>query len=215
MRTTRAFLAGLGTTGSLVAAAACVFLIASAVIAFRGWPGAGFADRVESLFVNDEPPVAWDQPGTQAVAAGATTAAGAVAATAAGPTFGAPGLVLTDDGTAQRGGVVRLPDGSQVSTGPSGPGTIPGTGSGVPAVPGTGSLPEVPAVGDGSAQNNVADTVEQTGSGVGRTVRDTTQGVGNTVGGPVGDTVTNTGNQVGNTVDNVTSGVGDVLRPGQ
>jgi hypothetical protein len=213
MRTTRAFLAGLGTTGSLVAAAACVFLIASAMIAFRGWPGTGLADRIESLFVDDDPPVASGQPGTQAVAAGAATAAGAVAATPAGPTFGTPGLVLTNDGASQRGGVVRLPDGSQVSTGPSGPGSIPGTGSGGPAVPGAPSLPATPAVGDGGAQDQVADTVQQTGSGAGDAVRDTTQSVGNTTGGPVGDTVTQTGSQVGDTVNNVTQGAGDLLSP--
>jgi hypothetical protein len=215
MRTTRAFLAGLGTTGSLVAAAACVFLIASAVIAFRGWPGAGLADRIESLFVDDDPPVAYQRPGTQVVAAGAATAAGSVAATPAGPTFGTPGLVLGSDGTSQRGGVVRLPDGSQVSTGPSGPGSLPGTGSGAPSIPGAPSLPQVPSVGDGSAQDQVAGTVQDTGSGAGDAVRNTTQSVGNTVGGPVGDTVTQTGNQVGNTVNNVTQGAGDLLGPGQ
>src|SRR3954469_18130025 len=98
MRTTRALIAGLGTTGSLVAAAACVFLVASAVIAFKGWPGTGFTDRIDNLFVTDEPPVAWDRPGTTAVAAGAGTAAAAVAGTAAGPTFGTPGVILGDNG---------------------------------------------------------------------------------------------------------------------
>ena len=34
----RAYLAGAGTTGSLLAVAALVFIVASALVAFRGWP---------------------------------------------------------------------------------------------------------------------------------------------------------------------------------
>ena len=209
MRTTRAFIAGIGTTGSLVAATACVFLVASAVIAFNGWPGAGFADRVDSIFVNDEPPVAWDQPGTQAVAAGAGTAAGAVAATAAGPTFGEPDVFLSPDGTALRGTPVRLPDGQIVGVpggGAGGPGTV--TGGGGSATGGGDGV-------TGPVQNQVSDTVRQTGSGLSGTVRDTTRGVGNTVGGPVGDTVTQTGDAVGNTVDTVTNTAGSLLDGGK
>ncbi|MDX6697117.1 MAG: hypothetical protein QOE65_514 [Solirubrobacteraceae bacterium] len=211
MRTTRAFIAGVGTTGSLVAAAACVFLVASAVIAFNGWPSTGFADRIDSVFVNDAPPVAWDQPGTQAVATGAGTAAGAVGATAAGPTFGAPGVVLGPNGTAVRGGPIRLPDGTIVNPGPiaaAGPGGVigaPGSGGGNPIqIPQTGGL-----------QRTLGDTVRQTGTGVGQTVRDTTRGVGNAVGGPAGDTVNRTGNAVGNTVDNVSNTAGSLLGGGR
>jgi hypothetical protein len=207
MRTTRAFIAGVGTTGSLLAAAACVFLVASAVIAFNGWPGTGFADRIDSVFVDDAPPVAWDQPGTDAVATGAATASGAVLASAAGPTFGTPGVVLGGDGTALRGTTVRLPNGTIVNTatgtavGPGGVTGPPGSGGGV--------IPEIP--GPGGVQNQLADTVRQTGSSLGQTVRDTTRGVGNAVGGPTGNAVTQTGNDVGNTVDNVTNTAGSLL----
>jgi hypothetical protein len=34
----RAYLAGVGTTGSLLTAAALVFIVASALVAFHGWP---------------------------------------------------------------------------------------------------------------------------------------------------------------------------------
>jgi hypothetical protein len=34
----RAYLAGVGTTGSLLAVAALVFIVASALVAFHGWP---------------------------------------------------------------------------------------------------------------------------------------------------------------------------------
>lgn len=38
VRATRAYLAGFGTSGSLLAGAALMFLLASAIVAFRGWP---------------------------------------------------------------------------------------------------------------------------------------------------------------------------------
>jgi hypothetical protein len=215
MRTTRALFAGLGTTGSLVAAAGGVFLVASAVIAFNSWPGAGFTDRIDNLFVKDSPSVAWDKPGTQAVASAAGAGSAAVAGTAAGPTFGTPGVVLGGNGAAQRGGTVRLPGGALVSTGVNGPGTVgttnPSNGTGPVGLPQV----QLPQVGNGQTQNTVADTVQQTGSGVGNTVRQTTDTVGNAVGGPVGDTVKQTGNGVGQTVDNVTNTVGGLLRPKQ
>jgi len=198
-----------------VAAAAGVFLVASAVIAFNSWPGAGFTDRIDNLFVKDSPPaVAWDKPGTQAVATAAGAGSAAVAGTAAGPTFGTPGVILGGNGAAQRGGTVRLPGGTLVSTGANGPGTV---GPANPVAAATQGLPQVslPQVGNGQAQNTVADTVQQTGSGVSNTVRRTTDSVGNTVGGPVGDTVKQTGNGVGQTVDNVTNTVGGLLRPKQ
>ncbi len=215
MRTTRAFIAGIGTTGSLVAAAACVFLVASAVIAFKGWPGTGFSDRIDNLFVRDQAqPVAWDRSGTAATAAGAAAGAGAVAGTAAGPTFGTPGVILGNNGAAVRGGTVRLPGGTLVSTGANGPGAVSSPGgqsSGNPSVP---SLPSVGGVDTQPARNGVADTVQNTGSTVNNTVHNTTDTVGNTVGGPVGDVVKNTGSTVGQTVDNTTKGVGDLLRGG-
>ncbi len=44
MRATRAYLAGLGTAGSIVVGAALVFVLASAVVAFHGWPSADGID---------------------------------------------------------------------------------------------------------------------------------------------------------------------------
>ena len=38
MRVTRAYLAGFGTAGSILAGWAVLFVVASAVVAFRGWP---------------------------------------------------------------------------------------------------------------------------------------------------------------------------------
>jgi len=38
MQAARAYLAGVGSTGSLLAVAALVFIVASALVAFHGWP---------------------------------------------------------------------------------------------------------------------------------------------------------------------------------
>jgi hypothetical protein len=38
VRATRAYVAGFGTSGSLLAGAAALFLLGSAIVAFRGWP---------------------------------------------------------------------------------------------------------------------------------------------------------------------------------
>src|SRR2546423_5266107 len=90
MRTTRALIAGFGTTGTLVAAAACVFVVASAVVAFNGWSSLGIGDRIDSLFVKDRPTVAFDSSGPQVVAGTAAAAAGTVAAAPAGPLGAGP-----------------------------------------------------------------------------------------------------------------------------
>jgi hypothetical protein len=209
MRSTRAVIAGLGTTGSMLAAAACVFLVASAVIAFKGWPGDGFTDRIESLFVNDAAQAPWDRPGTSAVATSAAPAAAAVAATAAGPTFGTPGVVLDSDGSQVSGGRIRLPDGTVVTP----PGGSGAGGGGAGPVSGGGQ--GLPGVGSGEVQGQLGGTVQDTGRSVGQGVRDTTGQVGGAVGGPVGDTVSGTGDSAGNTVDGVTGRVGGLLGGGQ
>src|SRR5437879_1290747 len=41
VRANRAYIAGFGTAGSLLAGAAVLFVLASAVVSFRGWPQVG------------------------------------------------------------------------------------------------------------------------------------------------------------------------------
>ena len=93
MRTTRALIAGFGATGTMVAAAACVFVVASAVIAFNGWPGSRIANRIDSLFVKDQAPVGFNAPGPQVVAGSAAAAAATVAAAPVGPVVAPLGLI--------------------------------------------------------------------------------------------------------------------------
>ncbi|MDO8199270.1 hypothetical protein, partial [Conexibacter sp. CPCC 205762] len=53
MRATRAYIAGIGTTGALLAAAACIFAIASAIVAYSAWPADHFAQRSGSVVAPD------------------------------------------------------------------------------------------------------------------------------------------------------------------
>jgi hypothetical protein len=45
----RAYLAGVGTTGSLLAAAALVFIVARALVAFHGWPHVAVQQTTNTL----------------------------------------------------------------------------------------------------------------------------------------------------------------------
>ena len=51
----RAYLAGAGTTGSLLAVAALVFIVASALVAFRGWPHVAAATSPGQVVVSPRP----------------------------------------------------------------------------------------------------------------------------------------------------------------
>jgi hypothetical protein len=51
MRTARAYVAGFGTAGSLLAGAALLFVLASALVAFHGWPQVGAAAAPVSVTV--------------------------------------------------------------------------------------------------------------------------------------------------------------------
>ena len=197
MRTTRALIAGFGTTGTLVAAAACVFVVASAVVAFNGWPNLGIGDRIDSLFVKDRPTVAFDSPGPQVVAGTAAVAAGTVAAAPTGPVVAGPGIGGGRVGPGANGspqGGLRSGTSGDL---PAGGGTTTAAGSGSGSSGGGTGLPGVPDP-RGAVQNTTHD--------VGGAVSNTTNQVGQTVGGvnqPLGNTVIQTGNSVQKTVTDV------------
>ena len=208
MRTTRALIAGFGTTGTLVAAAACVFVVASAVVAFNGWPS-GIGDRIDSLFVKDQPAVPFDSPGPQVVASAATAAAGTVTAVPTGPVVAGPG----SGGGRVRPGANGSPRGG-AAPGSGTSGDVPAGGTTTAAGSGGGGGTGLPGVPDpGGATSGVGGAVQNTTHDVGGAVSNTTNQVGQTVGGvnqPLGNTVIQTGSNVQNTV----TGLGNSL-PGQ
>jgi hypothetical protein len=63
VRGTRAYLAGLGTAGALVLGAALLFVTASAIVAFRGWPGSDRAPAAARQVLAVAPPHPHTRPG--------------------------------------------------------------------------------------------------------------------------------------------------------
>jgi hypothetical protein len=223
VRATRAYLAGFGTSGSLLAGAAVLFVLASAIVAFRGWP------QVAA------------QPATGAVAASApaggtssrdarrlTRAIGARAtavSTVARLTPGRGHSLRTGTG---RTGTPSTGVGSVPAAGPSGSttATSPTNGSPVQAVIGsapTGGCPTgscsvttTPTNLISNAANTATQAANNAGSAVGSAVSGATgtgtgTGSGTTpVPAPVQSTATNAVNTASGTLTTATNAL-----PGQ
>jgi len=204
----RAYLAGTGATGALIAGAVIVFLSLATFVAFNGIPFGGNGDSSGNSYLGVR------AGGTPAAAAAALGAApGAVAAV---PVRGAPiGAGLTGPGAGGAGGAGGFNAGSSIGSGDGGSG---GT------LPGDGTTP--PGDDPGGVPCSTCDPVPDPSPGiVGNTIDqvDNTAGT-NLSGGPVGDvadtvddTVTGTGNKVGGAVgqddlgDKVTGTVNDTV----
>jgi hypothetical protein len=170
VQATRAYLAGLGTAGSIVVGASLVFVLASAVVAFRGWPDATAAGApaqvVLSVPARAQTPVA-----RRLVALGTRRPSGSRVSKSAAALHRRP---ARGAGSAARGA------GSSVGTlgGPSGtrgaaPGTQPVTvlttttptaTTTTPPTTGTSGGTEGPV---GTSVNKVTGTVGETVSGAG------------------------------------------------
>jgi hypothetical protein len=171
----------------LVGSTLLLFLVVSALVAFRAWPGSGIADAVGDLVVKDSRP-ALTVAGPSQVALDAAPAAAAVGAAAvpAAATAAAPA------GEAVTGSAPE-------TTGPAGDGTpqiVTGPGS-VTERPQSGASAAQPPQGGGSTQGGApASGLGGVTNGAGDTTQGLTDGLGQTVGGvnpELGKTVTDTG----------------------
>jgi hypothetical protein len=173
MRATRAYIAGFGTAGSLLAGAAMVFVLASAVVAFRGWPQVGQASTPAAVVIgHDRSPAAASSVERQLIAAAAPGhAGGAGGGASAGSgrsaaTGGRPGQSLVS---------VRVP-GPQVGAGPT-------------TVAITPTTPTTPGGGCGSSctkptgTNQPLTVLQATTGALGSTVAAAGQSLGSTVSG--------------------------------
>jgi hypothetical protein len=80
VRTTRAYIASFGTTGTLIAAALLTMSLMSAIVAFDGFPGQDLQDPIGSVPVLDrQAPLAVEKRPANAAAAHALRASGVVA----------------------------------------------------------------------------------------------------------------------------------------
>jgi hypothetical protein len=236
VRVSPAYIAGFGTAGSLLAGAAVLFVLATGLVGFRGWPtsvGGGSLPRaVVSL---NQPPLGGSRPARRLQAGAAADATGAPGAgrrlggSAAGD--GAPSLLSVGRHAAGQG-----PGGSYSTTGPAGshgdPVTRPGgPGAGpVPGAPGAGPAPPPCTTDCGSSSagplRKVIDTakhgvqtvaggaghvVDQTGKTVGAGVGAATGTVDAGAGHPAGGVVSKVGSAAAGVVSKVGSTAGSVL----
>jgi hypothetical protein len=190
----RAYLPGFGTAGSLLAGAVLMFIVASALVAFRGWPHVGAQPSPGEVVVSPAP----------AAAAGSISAR-RLAVFTAGPAAGARGHAAP----APAAGRALPGTGPAGATGParslgrpvSASRPVPATGSG-----GGGTVSSCPAAGCGVA----AGTAQPGSAGSGPTqpvqqvIRQTT--------GALGGVVAGTGNQVGSVVQQTTGAVAGAVQ---
>lgn len=229
MRTTRAYLAGLGTAGSIVVGAALVFVLASAVVAFHGWPSADGIDTPARVVVS-------------APALSATPAARRLVALVTRPRqigiSSAPRAAVTAVVHAHRTAVVAGAGGfgvpvsrigGQPTTRPTQPpAATPGRTTSTPvpptttlAPPTTVSVPSItiptPPTAGGGTSGPVGTVVKKVTGTVGGTVSGTGSGVGTIVKqvtAPVGGPVSGVGSGLGDTITKVTGRFGGILGGG-
>lgn len=224
MRVTRAYLAGLGAAGSLLAVAAIAFVLASVFVSFRGWPLGG--DRFPPTVVLVKPPTS-QNTAHRAINAGRVPAAPAAArlgGVSSGPTgpagAGGPGKTLVAV-SGQRGGssgLIYLGVGPSDSAAP-GPLSSLARPSTSPGSPCSGGCPREPAGGAlgpvvQSATRQLGATVGTTGSNLGTAVRTLAAPVSRLLyplSPPLSGVVSSTGDALGSTIGQTTQAAGGVL----
>jgi len=176
LRASKAYIAGLGTTGVLLAASVALLFFVGALVGFDRWPGGSLGERVERVELRPgEQPIGLADAVAPAPAAPAAAGVLPVAAAAPAP----PTATLP-----------RLP----------GPGPAPAPGS-----PGGGTTPSAPAPpvpaveveeptvpqidpGDpGTARDAVADTTQRATAELGAAVGQVSPEAGALIGGIGGD----------------------------
>lgn len=234
VRSPRAWLAGLGTTGSLLAGAALMFILASAIVGFRGWPQVGAPAAPANVVVT---PAATRSAGpsrtarrlallTAAPVGGRATGPGVATRPAAGhgvgtsATLGTTGRSVTSPGSLTSGSGAP---GSGSGSGSSGSGAA-GVGSSC-AADNCGSTLTGGSGGGGGATGPVQPTVHQVATGLGNTVASTgnatstvvqqttsaVAGTVSTISPQLGTAVQSAGNATGKVVTGVTNTVAGAL----
>jgi hypothetical protein len=220
MKASRAYIAGLGTTGVLIASFVLTLVVVSAIVAFNGVPGQASSDRLDAVEIRQGSSASAsrsDQPVARQPARGRDrrpdrARPGTAGAKARGRSAGRSG-----DGARGGGGLGGGAGGAPGATDDPGPGaaspgagaanpgagTAGGRGNGLPRLPASGGGPDVPQVPSPPSVGGATD-------GLGDTVNDVTGGVGGAVGGPA----PNVGGALppaGETVDGVVDGAGQAV----
>jgi hypothetical protein len=222
VRSTRANLAGLGTSGSLLAGAAALFLVASAIVGFRGWPQVG-AGPAHSYVSGSAVAVASRTARRLTVAlrnvspAGSARAARGIPrrlARAAGGGPAAPTGGATQEQSTGATYVGGVPAGTAGSARPPASARTPRSGGGSHSGSCSGDC-------NGGPQNLVvrltdklAQTVSSVGNQVGNQLSSATQSAGNQLSGlnpPAGGAVSSAGTTAGGAVTGASNSGASVI----
>ena len=213
VRATRAYVAGFGSSGSLLAGAAALFLVGSAIVAFGGWPQ--IATRPATSSVAAVPAAASSHASRRLIRALAATA----------PLVHAPGV--TAGTSAGRRGVQRNVAGRTVARGtpatpvtptPAAGSTSPGAATASVAGLASGCSSCTHPSGSPGPVTTVTSKVAQTVATVGGDVGQQITGLSGTVAKPVtavsppvGSTVGSVGAPVGGVVSGTTTTAANVV----
>ena len=199
VRATRAYLAGFGTSGSLLAGAALIFVLASAIVAFRGWPQVTAQNPVVNVAAPQLAVAASSR--TARILDAALRTASATGGASVGPSATRRGNAA---GTVRRGGS----GGSQGTSGSSSTGGGRTTVSAKPpttcVLPACTSTPTVPPPVK-TVTGSLTQTLSQTASQVGSTVNNTTTTVASQLPPPAGSTVQSAGQTTSTAINTVTT----------
>ena len=223
-RATRAYLAGIGTSGSLLAGAALMFIVASALVAFHGWPHVAAQPSPAEVVVSTRSTSAGLSPVARRLAF-ITAAPGPGGAGAAG----AAGHALPGAGRTVWSGPRHATAGRPPTARPGGNAPLPGaggsSGSSTCGAGGCGSTPVPNPIPGATVPQPAQQTVHQivgtlgnvvggVGTTLGSTVQRTTSAVGGAVGTvspTVGGAVSNTGSGAAKAINGVTKTLTGVL----
>ena len=219
VRAARAYLAGIGTTGSLLAVAALVFIVASAMVAFHGWPHVGVQPSPGEVVISPRSASTGATPVARRLAVVAKARAGGAAAGSPGPGHAPAGTGRArGGGGSMPAGPPRQTIGAPAST--SEPVAVPASGltsCGCATSPAPAPSPTpVQQVTQtlGQVTNTLGDVVSGTGSQLGSTVQRTTNTAAGAVGAlspGAGGVVQSAGSGTAQTVTGVTQALGGVL----
>ena len=203
VRGSRAYLAGVGTSGSLLAGAAVLFLIGSAIVAFNGWPQIGAGPATSNIAA--APLAASSRASRRLTVVLAATRQRALTH------VGAAGTRVRHPVTHRRTAVQGVGTGSVQ---PGSTGSAQPTGASGPATSGPGGSPAATATQCGSCDgqkpppeivstDKVVHTVSSVGDQVGQQITNLAGAVGQqlgTVSQQAGNAVSSAGATVGSTV---------------
>jgi hypothetical protein len=201
VRATRGYLAGFGTAGSLLAGAAVLFVLASALVSFQGWPSISGREVASVVVVHTPKATAVHVAPSRRVLSAFRATAPAVH----------PVVSSSGASASSAGGTAQTVGGG---TGTPTPVTSPG-GASAPTSPVCGTCVVTTTTGVVlSTTSTVDNVIGKAGSAVGSVVTGTTSKLGSGLGkvsNPLGSTVSSLGQVVGSTVTQTSQALGGAV----